>query len=110
MPSVFVAYLKSCTFSHHEIVFIEATRILFTFIVQFGLSKNHQAPLLYKSAVASLTLIENLDHVEFMIQSFMQIMGEIPSLPAAPLTEPLLKLMDSNPSPTILQMVKIILA
>jgi hypothetical protein len=109
MPANYTTFLRNCAQSTSELVFAETVRILFSLIVQLGLAKNPQAPILFKSAIATLGLMEKADHIELMLQNFLQIMKDIPSLPAAPLAEPLLKLLDSAPTPTVLTMVRTVL-
>jgi hypothetical protein len=78
-------------------------------IFDSGTAKNPNAPLLYKTAVSALSVQEKPDRIDFILQHFLQIMREIPSLPAAPLAEHVLKFMDNAPSDTILEMVRSIL-
>lgn len=44
-----------------------------------------------------------------MLIGFVQIMKDIPTLPAAPLVDPLLKLMEAGVSATMLQIVRMVL-
>ena len=53
--------------------------------------------------------MEDRDNLEFMLQSFLQILRDIATLPAAPLAEPLLKIMDCVPSATALNLVRVVL-
>ena len=44
-----------------------------------------------------------------MLESMLQIMKDIPTLPAAPLADPLLKLLEGVPSTNTLSLVKVVL-
>jgi hypothetical protein len=57
------------------------------------LAKNTNAPSLYKTVVSVFSQQDKPDRVEYMIQGLLQILRDIPSLPAAPLAEPLLHLL-----------------
>jgi hypothetical protein len=54
--------------------------------------------------------IENEEHMEFILHGFVQIMKDIPTLPAAPLVDPLLKLIAGGASATMLEIVRMVLS
>jgi hypothetical protein len=45
-----------------------------------------------------------------LIQGFLQLVKDIPSLPTTPLAESIFKFLETSPSASILQMAKIMLA
>jgi hypothetical protein len=75
-----------------------------------GRAKDPSAPLIFKTLVSLLGLLDQKDRIEFLALNFGDAFRTIAALPAAPLADPLLRHLQSSPSAILLQLAGTVLA
>ncbi len=79
-------------------------------MIDVGQSKKAFAPSIFKAIVSALLAQDQKERIDYLLTNLKECFEVIPSLPAAPLAESIVKHLQLAPSASLIEMAKFVLA